>query len=36
MLRLASPNPVPYWMVSTRHPDELAAAIMAARQRGGR
>jgi hypothetical protein len=36
MLRLSNPHPVPYWMVSTRHPDELAAAITAARQRGGR
>ena len=31
MLRLANPQPVPYWLVSTRHPDELAAAIKASR-----
>jgi Protein of unknown function (DUF3093) len=24
-------DPVPYWLVSTRHPDELAAALSAAR-----
>jgi hypothetical protein len=24
-------DPVPYWLVSTRHPDELAAALAAAR-----
>jgi hypothetical protein len=27
MLRLSNPTPVPYWVVSTRHPEELAAAI---------
>jgi hypothetical protein len=27
MLRLANPQPVPYWIVSTRRPEELAAAI---------
>lgn len=27
MLRLANPRPVPYWLVSTRHPDALATAI---------
>jgi len=31
MLRLANPDPVPYWVVSTRHPDELAAAIKQSR-----
>jgi hypothetical protein len=36
MLRLANPDPVPYWVVSTRRPDDLAAAITAARSRGGR
>ncbi|HVU61818.1 MAG TPA: DUF3093 domain-containing protein [Mycobacteriales bacterium] len=27
MLRLSNPHPVPYWIVSSRHPDELATAI---------
>jgi hypothetical protein len=27
MLRLADPGPVPYWLVSTRHPEALAAAV---------
>jgi DUF3093 family protein len=36
MVKLANPDPVPYWVVSTRHPAELAAAITAAKQRGGR
>jgi hypothetical protein len=27
MVRLSNPDPVPYWVVSTRRPDELAAAI---------
>ena len=27
MLRLSNPHPVPYWVVSTRRPEELAAAI---------
>lgn len=31
MLRLANPEPVPYWVVSTRHPEELAAAIKQSR-----
>jgi hypothetical protein len=31
MLRLANPDPVPYWVVSTRHPEELVAAIKASR-----
>jgi hypothetical protein len=31
MLRLANPDPVPYWMISTRRPDELAAAIKQSR-----
>jgi hypothetical protein len=31
MVRLSNPDPVPYWMVSTRRPEELAAAIKAAR-----
>lgn len=28
---LANPHPVPYWILSTRHPEELAAAIKTAR-----
>jgi hypothetical protein len=31
MLRLANPDPVPYWIVSTRHPDDLASAIKQSR-----
>lgn len=31
MLKLANPDPVPYWVVSTRHPDELATAIKQSR-----
>jgi Protein of unknown function (DUF3093) len=31
MLRLANPDPVPYWIVSTRRPDELVAAIKQSR-----
>jgi hypothetical protein len=31
MLRLHNPEPVPYWVVSTRHPEELASAIKQAR-----
>jgi hypothetical protein len=31
MLRLSNPHPVPYWVISTRRPDELAATIKAAR-----
>jgi hypothetical protein len=31
MLRLANPNPVPYWVISTRHPSELVSAIKASR-----
>jgi hypothetical protein len=31
MLRLANPDPVPYWVVSTRHPDELVTAIKQSR-----
>jgi hypothetical protein len=31
MLGLANPHPVPYWLVSTRHPVELATAIRQAR-----
>jgi hypothetical protein len=27
MVRLSNPDPVPYWVVSTRHPEDLAAAI---------
>jgi hypothetical protein len=27
MLRLSNPHPVPYWVVSSRRPDDLAAAI---------
>ena len=35
-LRLAdSPDGVPYWLVATRHPDKLAAALMAALTDGG-
>jgi hypothetical protein len=36
MVRLTDPDPVPYWVVSTRHPVELAAAITVARQRAAR
>jgi hypothetical protein len=36
MVRLANPDPVPYWVVSTRRPAELAAAIRAAKQLAGR
>lgn len=31
MLGLANPDPVPYWVVSTRHPEELVTAIKASR-----
>ena len=31
MLRLANPDPVPYWLVSTRHPEQLADAIKQSR-----
>ena len=31
VLRLSNPKPTPYWVVSTRHPEELADAIKAAR-----
>lgn len=31
MARLADPHPVPYWIMSSRRPDELAAAIKQAR-----
>jgi predicted membrane metal-binding protein len=31
MVRLSNPDPVPYWLVSTRRPEELAAAIKAER-----
>lgn len=31
VLGLANPDPVPYWLLSTRHPDELASAIKQAR-----
>jgi len=31
VLRLTNPKPTPYWVVSTRHPDELADAIKSAR-----
>jgi hypothetical protein len=31
MLRLSNPVPVPYWVVSTRHPEELATALKQAR-----
>ncbi len=31
MLRLSNPNPVPYWVVSSRRPQELAQAIKSAR-----
>jgi hypothetical protein len=32
MVRLTNPHPVPYWVVSTRRPTELVAAITAARR----
>jgi Protein of unknown function (DUF3093) len=28
-------DPVPYWLVSTRHPDQLSAALSAARDAVG-
>jgi hypothetical protein len=31
MVRLSNPKPVPYWVISTRHPEQLAAAIKAER-----
>jgi Protein of unknown function (DUF3093) len=31
MLRLANPDPVPYWVISTRHPEELVTAIKQSR-----
>ncbi|HTW18748.1 MAG TPA: DUF3093 domain-containing protein [Mycobacteriales bacterium] len=31
MVRLANPNPVPYWVVSSRRPEELASAIKQSR-----
>lgn len=31
MLRLSNPSPTPYWVVSTRRPEELADAIRSAR-----
>ena len=31
MMRLSNPQPTPYWLVSSRRPDELAAAIKQAR-----
>jgi Protein of unknown function (DUF3093) len=31
MLRMANPEPVPYWIVSTRHPEELVSAIKQSR-----
>jgi hypothetical protein len=31
MLGLSNPDPVPYWVVSTRRPDELVAAIKSER-----
>jgi hypothetical protein len=34
-VQVADPaDPVPYWLVSTRHPDALAAAVVAARDAG--
>jgi hypothetical protein len=31
MLRLSNPTPVPYWVLSSRHPDDLAGAIKLSR-----
>jgi hypothetical protein len=31
MMKLANPDPVPYWIVSTRRPDDLADAIKQSR-----
>lgn len=31
MVRLSNPDPVPYWVISTRHPEELATAIKSER-----
>jgi hypothetical protein len=31
LLRLANPDPVPYWVISTRHPEQLVTAIKQSR-----
>jgi hypothetical protein len=31
VLRLSNPKPTPYWVISTRHPEEFADAIKSAR-----
>lgn len=31
MVRLHNPHPVPYWLISSRHPEDLAAALQQAR-----
>jgi hypothetical protein len=31
MIKIANPDPVPYWLVSTRRPQELASALKQAR-----
>jgi Protein of unknown function (DUF3093) len=31
MVRLSNPDPVPYWVISTRHPEALATAIKSER-----
>jgi Protein of unknown function (DUF3093) len=38
MIRLSNPNPVPYWVVSSRRPEDLAGAIKQSRNliRAGR
>ncbi|MBV9208157.1 MAG: DUF3093 domain-containing protein [Actinobacteria bacterium] len=35
-LAVADPGPAPYWLIGTRHPAELAAAIERCRVQGGR
>lgn len=32
LVRLSNPRPTPYWLVSTRHPEELVTALRRARQ----
>jgi hypothetical protein len=31
LLRMSNPDPHPYWLVSTRHPEQLSAAVRSAR-----
>lgn len=32
LIRLSNPRPTPYWLVSSRHPDDLVTALRQARQ----